>query len=140
MSKRFLFAALFLGLVACQPNAEDLQAQVDPLLSDIQFRVFTPSCALVGCHNATSHKGNLVLLDGQSLNQLLNVVASNSKANAEGKIRVIAGNSADSFLFEKLFPPPQGEGGEMPLGASRVISQAAIDAIQLWIDQGALDN
>lgn len=139
MSKSVLFAALLLGLSACQPNAEELQLQVDPLLSDIQFRVLTPSCALSGCHNAVSRKGNLVLEDGQSLAEILNITAANSKAAANGKLLVVPGDSANSFFFQKLFQPESGEGGEMPLG-SRVISDAAIEAIRLWIDDGALDN
>jgi hypothetical protein len=139
MSKRFLFAALFVGVVACQPSPEELQANVQPLLSDIQFRVFDQSCALSGCHNAVSRKGNLVLEDGQSLANLLNVPAANSGAQADDKIRVVAGDSVNSFLFQKLFLPDSGEGTEMPPG-SRVISQAARDAIQQWIDAGALDN
>jgi hypothetical protein len=139
MTKFFLFAALGLSLSACQPNTEELQAQVDPLLSDIQFKVFAPSCALSGCHNSVSKKGNLILEDGVSLAEILNVTASNSRAASDGKLLVVPGDSANSFFFQKLFQPEAGEGGEMPLG-SRVISDAAIEAIRLWIDAGALDN
>jgi hypothetical protein len=139
MSKHFLFAALLLSLSACKPNAEELQLQVDPLLSDIQVRVFEPSCALSGCHNTVSKKGNLILEDGLSLAEILNVTASNSRAASDGKLLVVPGDSANSFFFQKLFQPGPGEGGEMPLG-SRVISDAAIEAIRLWIDNGALDN
>ena len=139
MSKHFLVAALFLSLSACQPDTEDLQLKVDPLLSDIQFRVFDASCALSGCHNSVSRKGGLVLDDGQSLAEILNIPAANSKAAANDKILVIPGDSANSFFFQKLFQPESGEGGEMPLG-SRVVSDAAIEAIRLWIDAGALDN
>lgn len=140
MSKQLFFGACLLLLAGCGPSVEELQKVVQPSLADIQFRVFDQSCALAGCHNVASQKGDLVLEDGQSFAEMVNVLAANSGASADDKLLVVPGDPANSYLFQKLIGPDSGEGLEMPPGESRVISDAAIEAIRLWIEQGALDN
>ncbi len=42
-------------------------------LSEIQAKVFTQSCALSGCHGPTNNQANLLLTDGNSFSNLVNV-------------------------------------------------------------------
>jgi hypothetical protein len=89
------------------------------------------------------HKGNLVLVAGQSRTNLVNVDTDDPEARARGKKRVVPGNSGASFLVHKLDQSPAllqaDEGDPMPQVGQR-LEQQKIDAIKAWIDQGALDN
>lgn len=101
-------------------------------LGAIQKNVFNVSCALSGCHSGSNPQANLNLEDGKSYTNLVNI---NSLLHP-GEKRVIPNNSAASILIKSL----RGEiSTEMPLGASP-LSNAVIDSIALWIDNGALNN
>lgn len=54
--------------------------------------------------------------------------------------RVVPGDSANSYLYQKVSmdSPPEG-GARMPFGGPP-LSQSQIDLIKSWIDQGALNN
>lgn len=54
------------------------------------------------------------------------------------KPRVAAGDPDGSFLIEKLQPNPSA-GAQMPLNYPR-LTEAQVDILRRWIDQGAKDN
>lgn len=115
-------------------NGGSLQAT----LSSIQDNIFTPSCALGGCHNSTAASAGLVLEDGQSFSNLVNVMST----QATSLNRVEPNDSGNSYLIDKLLGTQNdvgGTGARMPRIGS-LLTDAQIDIIMDWIDNGALDN
>ena len=107
----------------------------DDTFSEIQNRIFTPSCALASCHGPFA-QGGLDLQTAASFPELINVPAENAAAQAAGKLRVVPGDAAASFLSQKLrglLEP--GEGGQMPVIGT--LSAVELDLIDAWIDAGA---
>lgn len=102
--------------------------------SEIQKQIFTPSCAVFGCHAGANPQAGLNLSSGQAHVALVDVI-STQKSNLK---RVAPGNSADSYLIHKLMGT-NISGARMPLGGAE-LSPAAIDSIAKWIDKGALNN
>jgi hypothetical protein len=104
----------------------------DPSFSaDIQS-ILTNNCISSGCHNAGA-AGGMVLLQGQSYANLVNVASTQEPA----KMRVIPADSANSYLIIKL-EGRQANGSRMPLGG--VLNSNSIQNIKNWIDKGAKDN
>ena len=101
-------------------------------LSDIQSKIFNTSCALTGCHGSTNNQASLLLTDGSSFSNLVNV---QSVLFPQYK-RVEANNNSNSILIKIL----RGEvSPRMPLNRD-LLSAAVIDSIAKWIDNGALNN
>jgi len=148
---RFSSATLLLlgmSLAACGSDTP-----VKPPLSDIQARIFNISCTFSSCHSVEGHKGELVLVAGQSRDNLLNVMATNPEAKRLGKLRVVPGNPDASFMFHKvnrsgakfctaqqlLDEDPTCEGEAMPSENER-LPQQRVDAIRQWIADGAKND
>jgi hypothetical protein len=108
-------------------------------LDAIQQSIFNVSCLLAGCHNATDQSGNMVLVEGQSYSNLVNVIPSNDAARTAGLLRVVPQDPARSFLLVKLTGGPNlapRYGSPMPkIGGP--LSAADIDRIRNWILAGA---
>ncbi len=104
---------------------------LEPTLASIQANVFTPSCAIPGCHGGGSAQFGLRLDPGFSAGNLINV-ASPRAANL---IRVIPGNPNSSLLIHKL-EGTQSLGDRMPQFGP-YLPQATVDVIRLWIQNGA---
>jgi hypothetical protein len=102
-----------------------------PTLASIQAGVFTPSCAIAGCHGGGTVQQGLRLDPGFSAASLINV-ASTQDASL---IRVIPGNPDGSLLVQKL-EGTQTVGIRMP-AFSPPLPQATIDVIRQWIRNGA---
>jgi hypothetical protein len=99
--------------------------------ADIQS-IFTNNCISSGCHNAGA-AGGMVLLQGQSLANLVNVASTQEPT----KMRVIPNDSANSYIIIKL-EGQQTNGSRMPLGG--VLNSNSIQNIKNWIDMGAKNN
>jgi hypothetical protein len=106
-------------------------APLEPTLASIQAKVFTPSCAVVGCHGGSVVQQGLRLDEGFSASSLINVPSPQNPA----LIRVIPGNPGGSFLIQKL-EGTQTIGDRMP-AFSPPLPQATIDVIRQWIQLGA---
>jgi hypothetical protein len=101
-------------------------------LSDIQDKVFNTNCAVSGCHGATNTQAGLLLTTGNSFSNLVNVQSVLFPQFS----RVQPNNSANSLLIKIL----KGEvSPRMPLNRNP-LSNAVIDSIAKWIDNGALNN
>lgn len=101
-------------------------------LSEIQVQVFTQNCTFSGCHGTVNNQANLLLTDGNSFSNLVNV---QSVLFPQFK-RVVPGNSSQSLLIKIL----KGEvSPRMPLNRSPLAADL-IDSISAWIDGGALNN
>lgn len=106
-------------------------AVLQPTLASIQANVFSPSCAIPGCHGGGSVQQGLRLDPGFSATNLVNV-ASPRDANL---IRVVPGNPNASFIIQKL-EGRQTLGDRMPQFGP-YLSQPTIDVIRQWILLGA---
>lgn len=105
----------------------------DPLFSQDIQPVFTNSCAVSNCHNASAQAG-LVLLQGQAYNNIVNVNSTQDPS----KKRVEPGNADNSYLVIKI-EGRQTTGGRMPLGGG-ALSNTQIQNIKNWINRGAKNN
>lgn len=135
---KFLLIAsslLFILIWGCSednPTEPQPSTAVSSKLSDIQAKVFTQSCALSGCHGSTNNQANLLLTDGNSFSNLVNV---QSLLFPQFE-RVVPDSSSKSLLIKIL----KGEvSPRMPLNRDP-LSAAVIDSIAKWINNGALNN
>ena len=106
----------------------------------IEKRIFQQhGCTTATCHGARA-SGGLDLRPGAAYDELVGVPASNVRAAAAGKTRVLPGDAAASFLSQKLHGDlEEGEGARMPLFDAPLtfIELMLVDA---WIDGGAPEN
>jgi len=101
------------------------------LAADVQ-PIFTARCALSGCHAGARPQEGMNLSSGQALQNVLDV----NSAEVPALKRVKAGDPDNSYLFEKISKNPPRSGERMPL-LGGPLSQAQIDTIRHWIEQGA---
>lgn len=112
----------------------------DPTYGELQAQVFNVSCNQSSCHSVNGRRGELVLVDGMSHAQLVNVAADNEAAAAEGLLRVVPGDPERSFLYRKLRSPLELRYGEvMPLGTGG-LDEERLDGIRAWIARGAPED
>ncbi|HZR80785.1 MAG TPA: hypothetical protein VFD92_06790 [Candidatus Binatia bacterium] len=137
-----MLAAAFLALVcgACGGGGGggSSSTPTGPSTFDrIQTQVFDASCTSDSCHSSVGRAGDLVLQAGSSWDSLINHVPSNPDAAARGWMRVMPGQSGQSFLMAKLDGNlAAGQGVSMPNGAGR-LSETTLAVIRAWIDAGA---
>jgi len=108
----------------------------------IQTQIFKQSCAVSGCHDSQSQQNDLLLEEGASYGNLVDVAPLNTGAAAAGWTRVDAtGASPDaSYLYHKLtgaLDPTMG--ARMPLGGGK-LDALLIDIVRLWIEAGARET
>lgn len=105
----------------------------DPSFQSDIFPIFTSaSCTASGCHG--SGQGGLTMTSSSvAYGNLVNVASPTS-----GEIRVIPGNSGDSYLVKKL-EGTAAFGVRMPFGGAP-LSSTDLQNIKNWIDQGAKNN
>lgn len=133
----FLAVMTFLLLSGCSSDSATNTTppptvKEDPsYAADIQS-IFTNRCISSGCHNAGA-AGGLVLLQGQSYSNLVNVASTQEP----GKTRVIPSDSANSYIVIKV-EGRQTNGSRMPLGGT--LDSNSIQNIKNWIDKGAKNN
>lgn len=105
----------------------------NPVFSEVQSNVFTPSCATAGCHSGSSPAASLNLEAANSHAMLVGIAATQDS----GVQRVNPGNPNLSYLITKL-EGPGATGEQMPPG--NPLPQADIDVIRQWITDGAIDD
>jgi archaellum component FlaG (FlaF/FlaG flagellin family) len=103
------------------------------------LRVFTnngaKTCAQAGCHNSSSPQAGQNLEAASAYANIVNV-ASTEKPSLK---RVQPGDGDNSYLYLKIKGDPSITGSRMPL-AGGPLADSDIDKIELWIDQGAVNN
>jgi hypothetical protein len=128
-------------------------APIEPRLSALQARIFTPSCSLASCHGTTA-AGRLSLKAGDSYGALVNVRAfarygcGDAGVDGDGgtlsMLRVVPGDPDHSFLMEKVdhddaYLSAMCRGRSMP-EANPMMGEVYRTAIREWIAQGAQNN
>jgi hypothetical protein len=101
----------------------------------VQSQIFTPSCALSGCHNSTSQASGLDLTAGSAYGNIVNVASSEQP----GVDRIEPGEPSESYLYLKVTGDSSISGSRMPLGRP-ALSGDLIDLLRDWIEDGAPDN
>jgi hypothetical protein len=94
--------------------------------------IFDRNCAISGCHAADTASGGMILDAGKSYSNIVSVTSS----EVAPEKRVQPGDSAHSYLYEKVSQAQPASGSQMPLGSNPLPSDQ-IALIKTWIDQGA---
>lgn len=124
-----------LGLLAasCGGSGGGVLTDTGLTLADLQAQIFSPSCALSGCHNEADAQLGLDLSSlSASRASLINVPAVEV-----GLLRVEPFDSANSYLFIKVSGGEGMQGDQMPAEGGP-LSAGQQNLIADWIDQGAL--
>ena len=103
-----------------------------PTLSSIQTLIFDARC--VQHHGNIRTDGDLDLRAGQAFANLVGVASTQVALN-----RVEANDAENSYLIHKLEGRASIVGDRMPASGAP-LTQAQIDAITEWINDGAADN
>ena len=103
-------------------------------LTMLKTQIFTPNCALSGCHTGASPAQDMNLSASQIYTNIVNV----SSAEVPSLMRVTPGDPDNSYLIHKV-EGTASVGARMPLGQAALTS-AEIDMIRQWILDGAQDN
>jgi hypothetical protein len=107
-----------------QPGSVAFSTQIQP--------IFDRNCALSGCHASDTASGGMILDAGKSYSNIVNVPST----EVAPENRVQPGDSAHSYLYEKISQAQPTSGSQMPLGSDPLpADQMAL--IKTWIDQGA---
>jgi hypothetical protein len=138
MSKLYIFGIIILFSIILVSCSEDTPLQPAPLvnklstLSAIQTKIFDAGCNTSGCHAGANPASGLDLTAGNSYNQLVDV----NSVLVPSRKRVDENNSTESVLVQIL----RGSvAPQMPLGGAP-LSNATIDSVAKWIDEGAQNN
>lgn len=124
---------LLIVLSSCSKDTDEGGDPVDPSVEMVSFEkdvqpIFNENC--ISCH---PNSGNMSLLEGESYNNLVDVVSPNYL-----KVRVSPFFADSSVICFKLHGI-DGYGFLMPLNGIPLLD-SEIKTIEDWIDQGALNN
>jgi mono/diheme cytochrome c family protein len=143
------------GCTSAVQTAEVTCDTLNPTFTNVYANIIGARCA--SCHrpNATTglSAGNLDMSTQATAHaNLVGVAAAGTGAGTSGitcvsamLTRVIAGNAADSLLYNKVasklagIPAPCGSPMPLPGGAA-ALTQAQVDLIAAWIGGGALND
>ncbi len=125
-------AAALVGCAGDGPTPSSGSSAFDIL----QREIFDQSCTSGPCHNPQTAAADLILTEGFSFDDLVEVAATNESAQQQGLERVTPFDVVGSFLLAKVEGPGPGEGSRMPLGAAP-LTESEIQLIRDWIASGA---
>ncbi len=139
--KRRLALAVGLALSAASCGGDGVVSMVGgpppndaPTLTSLQASIFTPQCAIPGCHAAPAPEQGMDLTAGSTFMSTAGVDAT----ELSGFKRVAAGNAADSYLYMKIAGDPRIVGERMPFGG--MLTAGEIESVRQWIEAGAQDD
>lgn len=129
-------AVALLASIACGTQKSPTEPADDPpnssaTFSRVQAEVFTPSCALSGCHAGPSPASGMDLGAGRAYGQVVGVAAVGST-----RLRVAPGDVSASYLVSKLRGDATITGSRMPLGGPYLSSDRE-RLVTDWIRRGA---
>jgi hypothetical protein len=104
-------------------------------LDALQASVFTPNCAVSGCHTGPSGASLPSGMDLSSADASFTNLVGISSIQQPTLSRVAAGDPDNSYLVQKI-EGTAASGARMPLGGG-ILDQALIDDIRDWIANGA---
>lgn len=104
-------------------------------LDALQASVFTPSCAVSGCHTGPTSNSLPSGMDLSTADASFTNLVDVTSIQQPTLSRVAAGDPANSYLVQKV-EGTAASGSRMPLGGG-ALDQAVIDDIRQWIADGA---
>lgn len=106
---------------------------IDPTatFTRVQSEVFTPTCAVVGCHHPVGQQSQMVLIAGTAYANIVNV----SSVENPSLRRIAPGDPANSYLYRKI--TGAGITGDRMPQALPPLSDASIKLVRDWIRRGA---
>lgn len=127
-------------------SSNDAAAPFEPTIDNIQRLIFTPSCAVSGCHTGTDPE---MSLDLTSVASSCAGLISRPSCLFRGRTRVLPGDPERSFLYMKLMGHDLGTtpdtscggdhdhktSGQMPPAA--MLPGDSVDLVRAWIAAGA---
>lgn len=122
---RGLIVLALLG--ACDAGAEEDPPAVT--FVEVRERVLEASCAFMACHSGASPAGMLGLDGDDAHAQLL------ADSPMAGKPRIVPGDSASSYVMQKLTEEMPVLGDPMPPPAP--LDDERLALVRAWIDDGA---
>ncbi len=136
---KIFFVSLVLVMISLQSCTKD-KGPIEPevILTTVSFSmdvqpIFDTNC--ISCHNTANSQyyGYLDLSTGYAYSSLVAVVSNGYSPN----LRVSSGDAENSVLWQKV-NNSQLFGSNMPLGGT--ITNAEIETIKVWINEGAIEN
>ena len=120
--------------IACgtrkSPTEPDAPPDPSATFTRVQAEVFTPSCALSGCHAGPSPQQGMDLSAGRSYGQIVNVRAVEST-----RLRIAPGDTAGSYLLSKVNGDATITGVRMPPGGA--LTSEKLTLLADWVRRGA---
>ena len=104
-------------------------------LDELQVSVFTPNCAVSGCHTGPAGNTLPAGMDLSSADASFSSLVGVASLQVPTLSRVAASDPDNSYLVQKI-EGTAASGGRMPLGGG-VLDQALVDDIRQWISDGA---
>jgi len=106
---------------------------IDPTatFTRVQTEIFTPTCAVIGCHHQIGQQSQLVLIAGSAYGNIVNVPSVESPSLR----RITPNDFANSYLYRKITGAGI-TGDRMPQGLP-ALSDAQIKLVRDWIRRGA---
>ena len=102
-------------------------------LDCIQQFVFTPTCAISGCHLNPGAQLGLELAAGVTLANTVGIMS----VEAQGLERIKAGDPNMSYLIRKIQGDMTIIADRMPPPMAAPLPQEVIDVIRTWVQNGA---
>jgi hypothetical protein len=137
--KGFLVTALL--ITACgklaelptEPGGPGSGEPIDPTatLTRVQTEIFTPTCAVLGCHDRLGRQENQILAQGSAYSNIVDVRSN----QMPGLNRVAPSDPANSYLYRKITGAGI-TGDRMPQGGP-FLNDAQIRLVRDWIRRGA---
>ncbi len=106
---------------------------VDPTatFTRVQNEIFTPTCAVIGCHDTLGQQQGQVLAAGRAYASIVNQASTEMPS----LMRVLPGDPSNSYLYRKITGAGI-TGDRMPQGGP-YLNDAQIKLIRDWIRRGA---
>jgi hypothetical protein len=124
------------------PSGCDPRAFFTSTFDRIQTQIFDQSCAIGGCHDSQTIRGELLLERGAAYENLVGRTPANGDAAAAGWHRVTQidathGDPTTSYLVRKVTGDLGGGlGKRMPFNKPK-LDEALVDVIRRWVEAGA---
>ena len=99
--------------------------------SRVQSQIFTPSCALSGCHAGSAPKRGMDLSAGAAYSMIVRVASVEST-----RLRIAPGDPAGSYMVSKIQGDSTISGGRMPFGGPYLPPDKEKPLVD-WVRRGA---
>ena len=131
--KTLVAVAAILAMTGCGGSDDFVDPPAAVTLLDVQTQVFTPRCALSGCHVSV---GATFGLDLSSVTASAASTVNVASAEMPSLMRIDPFDPGQSYLYLKITDDPSILGDSMPASGGP-LSSADIALVEEWIAGGA---